>query len=130
MRIQPAPRLSHLRKRFIDLSPISAEESAVFLSDEALVKGTFYPLRRKCSKPGCRCARGALHETMVLTARVGGRTRLWSIPTEEREDIRLGTERYRRFREARVRLLKECDRRREEILGVVEEIERLRIREP
>jgi hypothetical protein len=32
-----------------------------------VLRGSLITLRRKCGRPGCRCARGALHETPALS---------------------------------------------------------------
>ena len=40
------------------------------------MKGSVYTLRRKCGKATCACARGALHETVVVSWSEAGRTRL------------------------------------------------------
>lgn len=103
---------------------------AVFLSSDPLVKGTVYTLRRKCYKPTCRCARGERHETLVLTASVGGKKRLWSLPEDRREEIRRGTENYRRFRQARARWIQAHRRRQKEILDVVDAIAKERTPSP
>ncbi|MGQ9696119.1 MAG: DUF6788 family protein [Thermodesulfobacteriota bacterium] len=51
-----------------------------FFSDRPVIKGTVYELKRKCGKPGCKCARGELHTRMVVSASEGGKTRLQVIP--------------------------------------------------
>ena len=42
---------------------------------EPLLPGSLYTLRRKCGKPNCRCSRGDLHESTVLSYRGQGRPR-------------------------------------------------------
>ena len=101
-----------------------------FLDGSPLIKGTLYPLRRKCGKSTCRCARGQLHETMVLSASVSGKTRLWTIPQERNWEIRAMTERYRRFRKARADLINHQGQRLSEMLRVINAIERIRKKEP
>lgn len=123
-------RLSELKRMLIQSSHASADDLAPFLSDHSLIKGTVYPLRRKCSKPSCRCARGERHETIVLTENIGGKTRLWMIPEERIEEIRQETALYREFRRARRRFLKECGRRQKEMLLLIDEIGKNRTRRP
>ena len=71
-----------------------------------MVKGTVYPLRRRCGKPNCRCARGKLHETTVLSASISGRSWLRAVPAAQVEKMRKLTSRYRRFRVARADFVK------------------------
>lgn len=122
--------LSQLRQKLLAFQHAAPEELAAFLSEYPLIKGTVYTLRRKCSKPSCRCARGERHETVVLTASVGGKTRLWTIPVERVEEIRQRTENYRRFRQARARFVKECAKRQAAMLRLIDVIEKARTRQP
>jgi hypothetical protein len=122
--------LSRLRQKLLELHRSSPDELASFLSDHPLTKGTVYTLCRKCSKPSCRCARGQRHETVVLTASVAGKTRLWTIPQERLEEIRQRTRRYRAFRQARLGFVKECARRQSAMLGLIDAVEKARTRQP
>jgi hypothetical protein len=123
-------RLSQFRQRLIELGQSCREELDPFFSDQPLIKGTLYPLRRKCSKASCRCARGEQHETIVLTASIGGKTRLWTIPEDRIEEIRQRTKLYREFRQARARFLKDWAKRQKEILLVIDAIEKIRTQTP
>lgn len=122
--------LSQLRLELLKLYRSEPNDLAPFLSNHPLTKGTVYPLRRKCSKPSCRCARGELHENIVLTASFGGKTRLWTIPEDRIEEIRQQTERYRQFRQARKRLVKEWTKRQAELLRLIDAIEKILIQAP
>lgn len=106
------------------------EDLAPFLSGHPLIKGTVYTLRRKCSKPSCRCALGERHASVVLTASIGGKTQLWTIPEERLDEVRERTERYRRFRKARAAFLKKCAQRQAEILRLIDDIEKIRTAQP
>lgn len=123
-------RLSQLRQRLIRLGQFPYDLLSPFLGADSLIKGTLYTLRRKCSKTSCRCARGELHASLVLTAGVSGRTRLWTVYPERLREIRGSTGAYRRFRRARKELIKELGRRRAQMLSTVAAIERLRLRSP
>ena len=123
-------QLSQLRQELIQLGHLSTDDLAVFLSNRPLIKGTVYPLRRKCSKPSCRCARGALHETIVLTANLQGKTRLWTIPEDQIPSVRLQTEAYRRFRKARSAFIKKAARRQAEMLRLIDAIREIRTQQP
>jgi len=117
---------SRLRQKLIQLCETRPADLAPFLGDGPMMKGTVYVLRRKCSKPSCRCARGLRHESLVLSASVEGRTRLWTIPEDRVEEIRGKAERYRQFRQARTQLI----RREQEILRVLDALEKARTQEP
>jgi hypothetical protein len=41
-----------------------------------MVVGSLYQMRRKCGKPGCKCARGQLHASWYLSRAEQGRTKL------------------------------------------------------
>ncbi len=71
-----------------------------------MVQGSFYLLRRKCGKPNCRCARGQLHPAYVLTRSQGGRDRLYSVPKDQRAQVRRWAAEYRRYQRARAVLVK------------------------
>jgi hypothetical protein len=121
---------SRLRQRLLELHGPGSEELAPFLSERPMVKGTVYTLRRKCSKPSCRCMTGQRHEMTALTARVNGKMRLWPVPVERLEELRDRTEIYRQFRKARARLIKEHRKRQREMLRVIDAIAKARTRQP
>jgi hypothetical protein len=129
MDMQNRRELSRLRRKLLELTTVPAEDIGIFLADAPMRKGTVYTLRRKCSKPSCRCARGQLHESLVLTASIAGKTRLWTIPKEEIDAVRRETERYRRFRRSRAALAKRLARRQVEMLRVIDAIEGLRTKQ-
>jgi hypothetical protein len=76
-------------------------------SQGPLTQGSFYRLRRKCGKAGCRCARGQLHGAWVLTRAEAGKHRLYTVPTDQRARLRRLTAAWRRSQRARARLVKE-----------------------
>ena len=73
---------------------------------EAMVQGSFYLLRRKCGKPNCHCAAGQLHASYVLTRSEAGKDRLYSVPKEQRAEVRKHAAEYRRYQRARAVLVK------------------------
>ena len=75
-----------------------------FFSDRPVIKGTVYELKRRCGKPGCRCARGELHVRMVVSASEGGKTRLQVIPHGVLVEVHAKVRRYQELRRARARL--------------------------
>lgn len=121
-----SPRFSLLRRKLARFEELPRRFLHPLLDEKPMIKGTLYPLRRKCGKPSCRCARGQLHETMMLSASIAGKTKLWTIPAERIEKIREMTERYRRFRRARTEFVKLYGQRLTQMLRVIGEIERVR----
>jgi len=99
-------RLSSLRQTLVRLKDRPGKLLPIFLEGYPMVKGTVYPLRRRCGKPNCRCARGKLHETTVLSASISGRSRLWTVPADQVEKMSKLTKRYQRFRTARANFVK------------------------
>lgn len=121
---------AQLRQELIQLCQVPREDLGVFLSDHPLVKGTVYTLRRKCSKPSCRCAQGERHASIVLTANIKGRTRLWTIGQDRVEELRERTEAHRQFRKARAAFLKQWARRQAAILRLIDAIGKARTKQP
>ena len=68
------------------------------------MKGTVYEQKRKCGKPGCHCASGEAHSSMILSRSEQGRTKLTVIPSGHLKDFQVLTERYQQVRRARARL--------------------------
>lgn len=114
----------------MELAQADSIDIGPFVSHRPLIKGTIYTLRRKCSKPSCRCTRGALHESCVLSASIAGKTRLWSVSPEHKKELETGTRAYRGFRRARAQFLKQHRQRERDMLTVIDRIEHLRLREP
>ncbi len=125
-----SPRLSELRQRLIELCQVSRDDLGIFLSDHPLVRGTVYTLRRKCSKPACRCAQGERHAAVVLTANIKGKTRLWTIARDRVKELRERTEAHRQFRKARAAFLKRCIQRQAAMLCLIDAIGKVRTRQP
>jgi len=128
--MQSNQRLSQLRQELMRLHQPAIDDLAPFLSGHPLIKGSVYTLKRKCSKPSCRCARGEHHAMVVLTASMGGKTRLWTLPEERVEEIRQGTRNYRQFRKARTAFLKRCAQRQTEMRRIIDAIEKTRTQQP
>jgi hypothetical protein len=94
---------------------------------EPMVRGIVYNLRRKCGKAGCRCGRGELHECWVFSGPDdGGVRRLRPVPKGALSKWSVLTERYRRARKARARLVNLFA----EALRIVDDLERERTVNP
>ena len=83
-----------------------------------MVQGSFYLLRRKCGKPNCRCVAGQLHATYVVTRSEQGKDRLYTVPKEQRTQVRQRTAEYRRYQRARAVLAK----RQARLLALVDQM--------
>jgi len=91
-------------------------------SDKPVIKGSVYELKRKCGKPGCKCAQGELHSRMVLSASEKGKTRLRVIPHGFLVEVQIKVRRYQELRRARSRLV-EMHRK---MIRVMDEMEVMR----
>ena len=95
----------------------------IFLGREPLLPGSVYILRRRCGKPNCRCARGELHASTILSYRGRGRPQNITPPAGQLRAVRELTEDYRRFRRARTQLL----RWQRQLLTLLDRIEAARV---
>ena len=115
-------KLSRLRHTLLQLVEEMKGLIEPFFSDRPVLKGTVYELKRKCGKPGCKCARGELHARMVVSASEGGKTRLRAIPRGFLVDTQQRVRRYRELRRARACVV-EIHR---QMLKVMDEMEAMR----
>src|SRR4030066_238142 len=115
-------KFSQLRQSLLRLaSEIEGLVKPLF-SDRPVIKGTVYELKRKCGKPGCKCAQGELHARMVVSASERGKTRLRVIPRGFLVDTQQRVRRYQELRRARARVV-EIHR---QMLKVMDEMEAMR----
>ena len=77
------------------------------IPDQPMTPGSFYLMRRKCGKAACRCARGQLHPTWVLTRSEAGRPKLYSVPADQRAQVRQRALTWRRYQRARAQFGKQ-----------------------
>jgi hypothetical protein len=115
--------VSQLRQRLWLTYRALARTLRTLQRDQPMVQGSLYSLRRKCGKPNCRCARGELHATWVLTRSEAGRSRLYPIHAEQRGRLRLLTREYRRWQLARARLVKQST----EMVALIDQLADLRL---
>ena len=97
-------KFSQLRQTLLHLTNEIRGLVEPFFSDRPVIKGTVYELKRRCGKPGCRCARGELHGRMVVSASEGGKTRLGVIPHGFLVEVQAKVIRYQELRRVRARL--------------------------
>jgi hypothetical protein len=115
-------KFSRLRQSLINLSYEVRELIKPFFSDKPVIKGSVYELKRKCGKPGCKCTKGQLHRSMVLSSSEKGRTRLLVIPHGFLLEVKSKVQRYQKLRRSRQRL-GEVHRK---MLQVMDEMETMR----
>ena len=117
--------ISSLRSELLKAQQQLPQLLEACLAREPLLPGSFYTLRRKCGKPNCRCNRGELHESTVLSYRGQGRSRNISPPPEQLESLRPMTRDYRRCRQARAKLV----RWHRQLLKLVDALEAARVQQ-
>ncbi len=117
---------SQLRKQIQQCQREIGDQLRILKQRRPLVRGNVYNLRRKCGKAGCRCQDGHLHESWVLFVPERGRKRMRAVPKGRRTQWQPMTERYRRFRRSRARLVKLFAK----ILMLVDKLERERTVSP
>lgn len=99
---------SRLRQKLWQVYRAAARTLRILQAQAPMVQGSLYLLRRKCGKPNCRCVRGELHASWVLTRSESGRSRLYPVRPEQLATLRPLAREYRRWQLARARLVKEC----------------------
>ena len=115
-------KFSRLRQSLRRLSYEARKLIEPSFSDKPVIKGSVYELKRKCGKPGCKCAQGELHSRMVLSASEKGKTRLRVIPHGFLVQVQIKVRRYQELRRARSRLV-EVHRK---MIRVMDEMEVMR----
>jgi len=94
--------------------------------ESELAVGTVSTVKRKCGKPGCRCATGAGHpQTLFLFKDERGRRRCKLVRRADEKRLLRAGERYRRFR-ADLKRLRAIDAREKEILMALKEMRALK----
>jgi len=68
-------------------------------SNQPLLRGVLFTLRRKCGKPSCRCASGDAHESPALAYPSGGRTKTMTLAEQDVPGVLAAMDRYRAARE-------------------------------
>jgi hypothetical protein len=118
-------KFSRLRQSLLQLVDEMKGLIDPFFADRPVLKGTVYELKRKCGKPGCKCAQGKLHTRMVVSASEKGKTQLRAIPLGFLAETQQRVRRYQELRRARCRIV-EIHR---QMLKVMDEMEAMRRRE-
>ena len=113
---------SRIRKQLQENQREVTELLRLLKQRPSFIRGSVYPLRRKCGKATCRCQEGYLHESWVLSVPEKGRKRMRTVPKGKRLKWQQMTDRYRRFRRARARLVRLFG----EIIKLADKLERER----
>lgn len=86
-------------------SHLSGEEREIvsqlhrILNQPGLMRATLVGTRRRCGKPGCRCAQGKhLHRSLYVSQSRRGRPYMRCVPKEWEERVRSWIERHQRVR--------------------------------
>ena len=117
--------ISSLRSELLKAQQQLPQLLEACLARGPLLPGSLYTLRRKCGKSNCRCSRGELHESTVLSYRGQGRPRNISPPPEQLGSLRSMTNAYRRCRQARTKL----GRWQRQLLTLVDALEASRVQQ-
>ena len=115
-------KFSRLRQSLVHLTDEVRQLLDPFLSDRPVIRGSVYEFKRKCGKPGCKCARGELHRSMVVSASEKGKTKLRVIPRGSLVEVESKVRRYQKLRRARTRLVEV----HKKILQVMDDMEAMR----
>ena len=116
-------RLSSLRSQLRQAQQLLPGLLEACFAREPLLPGSLYTLRRQCGKASCRCRRGELHESTVLSYRGQGKPRNLATAPEHLPALRALTDPYRRCRQARAQLV----RWQRQLLDLVDALQAARV---
>ncbi len=74
------------------------------LKTQAMIRGSFGTVHRKCGAPNCWCAQGSGHPLDRINYSQDGRSRTKAVKAQDVEWAREMTENYKRFRKIRQEL--------------------------
>lgn len=101
-------KLSRYRLKMRRLLDEEEKLASVLMARQPLLKGTVYQMKTKCGKENCKCQKeGKLHTAWRITRSHKGS--VYARYLKKEDDILKGrqlTENYRRFRQARAKLIK------------------------
>ena len=118
-------RLSQLRTKLQRTEEEIRQLLEQFKGRSPLLPASLYAMKRRCGKQGCRCARGQLHATTVLSYRGGEKPQTITPPADRLETFKAITDEYRRVRQARARLV----RLQQQLLDIIDQIQQLRVQQ-
>jgi hypothetical protein len=116
-------RLSQLRSKLERTEEEIRQLLQQFRGRSPLLPASLYTMKRRCGKEGCRCARGQLHGTTVLSYRGGEKPQTITPPADRVETFKAITDDDRRVRQARARLVQ----LQQQLLHIVDQMQELRV---
>jgi hypothetical protein len=112
-------KLSSLRSKLNDTQTQIQQLLHDFQTRQPLLPGSLYTLKRRCGKPNCRCTKGQLHTSTVLSYRGEQKRQTITPPPGQVKTLKTMTDEYRRFRKARAQLV----RLQRQMLDLVDKIQ-------
>jgi hypothetical protein len=105
MSVRDSIRLSRLRREAFRLLRECETLLGELMHPGGMIAGSFYGMRKRCGRPGCRCGRGRLHGPFpVIAMSGGGRRTTRSVPRERAAEVGRRAQRHRLFQRRRRRL--------------------------
>jgi hypothetical protein len=75
-----------------------------------VIEGSLATVKRRCGKPGCRCAQGEPHAAVILCRKVLGRSYATYVPRELRDEVRRWNTEHKRVKKL-LKLISEINER-------------------
>ena len=114
---------SKLRQQIYELQQEHARLVRRMLKSRNMIKGSVVTLARTCGKAGCKCTRGEKHTSKYLSISEGNKTRMVYLKPGMEVKVSQAVDRYRRFRQARARLVK-AHKSLMDLFNLLEQIQR------
>lgn len=112
--------ISKKRQRLNELFKEHNKLKKSFMIKGPIKKGGVYKAKTKCGNPNCRCmTKGELHEVWRYYYSESGKNKVKTIKESEVSEYKKLTSRYKKFRQARMRLVK----LQKKILNLINSIE-------
>ena len=99
-----SPETSKTRQQIERLTKEISYHSSRILKSNNITKGTIYKQKKKCGNSNCKCAKGDLHSSEVLSFNLSGKTRLIPLTKYsilELMEMRKRVREYQKFRHNR-----------------------------
>ena len=112
-------KLSRLRKQIVKLERKYASIVRSIVKERGpTIKGLFRQHGTRCGKPNCRCTKGELHTTAVLSFTEQGKQKNIYVRYQDRERVKRFSKKYQSFRQKRAEMVKIAN----EIVGLSDQI--------
>ena len=110
--------ISNAKQKIITLSKGIKRQLEIIVNTKDITKGSIYNQKKKCGHKNCKCARGQLHQTRVLSFNENGKTHLIPLTKysiNELYKIEWQVKKYQDFRRSRAKIVKHFKQLTEEI---------------